>query len=101
MVVLFALSYASQGSLQFHSHFYFLIDQTLHPFAPLSPFLRALSNAFHIPYHLESQLHLGELFVNFLACSKQIIDCTLKCTMIYKYVCFIYSAGILLYAWVK
>ena len=101
MVVLFPFSYASQGALQFHSHFYFLIDQILHSFAPLSPFLRALSSAFHIPCHLESQLHLGELFVTFLACSKQIIDCTLKCTMIYKYVCFIYSSGIVLYAWVK
>ena len=101
MVLPFPFSYASQGALQFHSHFYFLIDQILHSFAPLSPFLRALSSAFHIPCHLESQLHLGKLFVTFLACSKQIIDCTLKCTMIYKYVCFIYSSGIVLYAWVK
>ena len=71
-----------------------------HSFAPLSPLLRAFSSAFHIPSHLQSQLHLlGELFVNLLCSSKQIVDCTLKnvCTN----ACIIYSAGTAYIACVK
>ena len=77
--------------------FIFSTGQILRPFAPLSPFLRALSSVFHIPSHL----HLGELLATFLCSSKEIIDCTLKRTMIYTNVCIIYSAGIALYAYVK
>ena len=64
-------------------------------FAHLSPFLREFSSVFHIPSHLQFQLHRTELFVTFLCSSKQIIDCNLKCTTIYTNVCIIYSAEIL------
>ena len=78
-----------------HSYFQFLIDQILHPFAPLSSFLSAFSSAFHIRSHLKSQLHLlGELFLTLLCSSKQIVDCTLK--SIYTNVCIIFSDGIVL-----
>ena len=74
--------------------FIFSIGEILHPFAPLRPFLRALSSVSHILSHL----HLGELLDTFLCSSKQIIDCTLKRTIIYTKLCIIYSAGIALYA---
>ena len=51
--------------------------------------------------HLQSQLHLEELFVTVLCNSRHIIDCSLKCTMIYTNVCIIYSAGIALYVCVN
>ena len=70
-------------------------------FAPLSPFLRTFSSAFHIPCHFQSQLHLGELFLTFLRSFKQIFDCTFKCTMIYTNICIIYCTGNALYICVR
>ena len=102
IVVPLALSCALPGALKSSLLLsFFLIGPILHPFAPLIPFLRAFSSAFLIRSHLQSHLHLRELFVTFLCSSKQIIDCTLKCTMIYTNVCIIYNAGIALYACVK
>ena len=57
--------------------------------------------------YIDIEVHLffrGEergLFVTFLCNSKQIIDCILKCIMIYTNLCIIYSTGIALYACVK
>ena len=93
-------THSSFFCLYYHSYFQFLNCQILHPFAPLSPVLRALSSAFHIRSHFQSQLYLlGELFVTLLCSSKHIVDCTLKnvCTN----TCIIYSDGIALYACIK
>ena len=74
-------------------YFHLLIYRILHPFSSLSLYLRAFSSAFHIRYHLKSQLHLlGELSVALFCSSIKIIDCNCKCAMIYANVCIIYSA---------
>ena len=101
IVVLFAICFVSPGPLKSSLLFHFLIGKMLHPFAPLSPFLKAFSSVFKVRSHLQSQLHLGELCVTCLCSFKQIIDCILKCTMIYTNACVIYSAVIALCACVK
>ena len=97
----FALSCASPGALKISLLLWFLIGQILHPFAPLSPFLRAFSSTCYIPSHFQSQLYLRGLFMTFLRSFKKIIDCTLKSTIIYTNVYIIYGDGIALYACVK
>ena len=79
----------------------FLIDQILRPFTFLIPFLTAFSSVVYITFHLQSQLHLWKLFMTYFCNSKQITDCTLKCTIMYTNVCIIYGARIALYAYVK
>ena len=101
IVVSFALSCASPGALKISLLLWFLIGQILHPFALLSPFLRAFSSACYIPSHFQSQLYLRGLFMTFLRSFKTIIDCTLKSTIIYTNVYIIYGDGIALYACVK
>ena len=100
-VVSFALSYASAGALKSSLLFSFFNSPGFASICQSSPFLRAFSCAFYITSHLQSQLHLWELFVSFLCSSKRIIDRNLKCTMIYINVCIIYSPGIALYASIK
>ena len=88
----FLLFYLHPHVHQFYFHF--LIGRILHSFAPLGSFLRAFSSAFHIRFLFAILItSFGELFGNVLCSSKQIIDCTLECTMIYANVCIIYSFG--------
>ena len=86
-------THLSFSRLHFHSYFQFLNGQILHPFAPLSRFLRAFSSAFHTI----SITSFGGAICGFAV--KQIVGCTLK--NVYTNAYIIYSAGIALHACIK
>ena len=103
---------ASSGALQMHSSFFrlhshlysqFLIDQILHPFAPLSLFSSILKSILKcVPYTLSFAIPVTSFpgaIVTFLCSSKYVVDYNLK--NVYTKACAIYSAGTALYACIK
>ena len=88
IVVSFALSYASTGALKSSLQHSSFICPNLHSTCNFNSILKVFSNVFRIRFHFQFQFHLlGKLYMTKLCSPKKIIDCTLKCTMIYANVC--------------